>query len=159
MGWSSTAPFIRRWKMREIKFRAWHSKTKIMYCQLNAGEEGSKAEPDLCISFKGKVYAIGFSGDGMHEEKFLTDNMILMQYTGLKDKNKKEIYEGDIVKRYNRADNIHACLVVWNDGHLAYGLKSKSNNTQLLSDFYDQNGNELEIISNIHDNPELLKRP
>lgn len=71
------------------------------------------------------------------------------QYTGLTDKNGKKIFEGDIVKWYMNF------VVVWQRCH--YVLKKDVNNESLdyvLSCF---SGNELEVIGNIHDNPELLK--
>ena len=66
--------------------------------------------------------------------------MEIMQYTGLKDKNGKEIYEGDILEVYGGE-----CI--------NYLVES------LYSIFYDRINTELEyeIIGNIHENPELLK--
>lgn len=62
-----------------FKFRAWDKKDRIM---MRSHEHK--------VTFSGKL----FSNNGLD----VTDDYILMQYTGLKDKNGKEIYEGDIVK-------------------------------------------------------------
>jgi len=66
-------------KSREIKFRAWHEINKNMHPPSSMFE----------ITTNGQIYREGFN---------CTDDYILMQYTGLKDKNGKEIYEGDIYR-------------------------------------------------------------
>ena len=93
-----------------------------------------------------------FWNDGKLE--VTTDN--LMQYTGIKDKNGKEIYEGDIVKYLNRIGKIE-----WHEYQASFDLtyvkaieglpyikiRPISNNQWRI---------DLEIIGNIHENPELL---
>jgi len=118
--------------MREIKFRAWDKKEKKM------------GNPTLHF---GRPFTM--------EEFFraLKDigNCELMQYTGLKDKNGKEIYEGDIVK-FESNDCIDK--IMWSEKRLSFvfggmdlGLILHSRKNELLI-----------IIGNIYENPELLKR-
>ncbi len=75
-----------------------------------------------------------------------------MQYTGLKDKNGTEIYEGDVIK-VERDGIIYR--VEWIHG--GFGLEPRYN-----SPFYPRLGNvelreKIEVIGNIHENPEFLE--
>ena len=74
-----------------------------------------------------------------------------MQYTGLKDKNGKEIYEGDIVKCHDHPTDVDSATgeVYYQQG--AYRVKDT---ICALADFGTA---WTEIIGNIHETPELLK--
>lgn len=77
----------------------------------------------------------------------------LMQYTGLKDKNGKEIYEGDIVDFASRFDNSKRTgKVVYYAGDAAFLIEDGK---EIFFLFYD--ALEREVIGNIYENPELLK--
>lgn len=71
------------------------------------------------------------------------------QYTGLNNKNGKEIYEGDIVRTSVAKNDIG--LVEWHCERAAFVVHMKSSTQWYRLDKRDQ------IIGNIHDNPELLK--
>ena len=84
------------------------------------------------------------------------DNLIFQQFTGLLDKNGKEIYEGDIIKSSNQKwEVVYFCG--------AYYLKNKKDSAQLSHFEYDAEYcdtfrlKELKIIGNIFENPDLLK--
>ena len=90
----------------------------------------------------------------------LNEHLIVEQFTGLHDKNGKEIYEGDIL---NVGENL-VCEIVYVDKnvedygdeiHCAFHAKVYIHNKTIPLDSYLKNN--CEIIGNIHENPELLE--
>ena len=122
---------------REIKFRAW-DKYDMSYDVERSSDD-----------YHGCSYPYNFA-DYLED-----DDYQLMQYIGLKDKNNKEIYEGDIVKIDGFDDdelNEHF-LVKFENESARYILSGN----RLVYDFDNTYANECEIIGNIYDNPELLE--
>lgn len=132
--------------MRDIKFRCWDTENKEML---------DIQELDYRDSYNGQPMI----RTTMYSDYYDTEDMILMQYTGLKDKNGKEIYEDDIIycEKYIGGNWIEDCIekgyVNFNNGE--FGLYRKQGYYQSLYKFkeYDY---EFEVIGNMHDNPELL---
>ena len=127
--------------MRDIKFRIWDTENNEML---------KVQELDFEPTFYGGRIAIR---PDQYNDYFDTEDMILMQYTGLKDKNGKEIYEGDIV----RVEKIDFAYIYYDEDRMAWGIKPINEfyfDSPLLSENADL---ELEVIGNIYENPELLK--
>ena len=85
------------------------------------------------------------------------DEIVLMQSTGLKDKNDKEIFEGDILacETDNEVINLN---VFWDEEHALFMFESKKYNEQEpLAELVENNTYLFEIMGNIYENPELLE--
>jgi uncharacterized phage protein (TIGR01671 family) len=122
---------------REIKFRAWDIKHK-KFIDLNGFEVAFKN----CLNV-GSITQIFEQGKLI---SFNPDEIDLLQFTGLKDKNGKEIYEGDIIKWEWVSENIE--LVEFRDGAFCpFGWNHNA----------FQNLNLIEVIGNIYESPNLLK--
>jgi len=134
--------------MREIKFRAWDERyNKYFY-------HAERTYDNACGGY-GCIDSENF-GDVLDD----TEKYSVEQYTGLHDKNGKEIYEGDIVCT-PYIDCIFGDLVgkdidydfkfVVNFKDASFVLSNKDRGNIYINEF----GSNIEIIGNIHDNPEL----
>ncbi len=141
--------------MREIKFRAWDKKNKLMIMV------------DQILFSSNRLVFVWDNNMRIDNEAGLLidkDIGILMQYTGLKDKNGKEIYEGDILKYEKYNDNMiikpytKLVEVSFKDGRF-FGRcvkKAKWDKEDTFS-VITNDCNRFEVIGNIHKNPELKK--
>ena len=135
---------------REIKFRVWDTYNKEML---------DVQELDYADSYNGQPMI----RTTMYNDYFDTEEMILMQYTGLHDKNGKEIYEGDIVlykdweMAYEGGGNdsfINKGIVEYCEDNCCYNVTERQ--TVDITDVLYKDNEDLEVIGNIYDNPELL---
>ena len=128
---------------REIKFRAWDCK------------ENSYAKYGVKLKQDGSIVSDEY--DWVNEEWYSKvdeeHNFIIEQYTGLKDKNGKEIYEGDIIQCHLSpiSSTIFTGVVEFRPGCIMF--KNFSDSGAYAFNFL---GAIEAVIGNIHENPELL---
>ncbi|EOM1375617.1 YopX family protein, partial [Listeria monocytogenes] len=119
---------------------------------------------DLCFN---ETEAVGVSGCGNAKctlcvDWYNFDDVVLMQYTGLKDKNGKKIFEGDIVAFSEDDFHVFNSQVEYfsEDGYPAFDIKVPSTyyfDSNVFSEVSMSGLYEIEVIGNIHENPELLE--
>ncbi|PQF17855.1 YopX family protein [Enterococcus faecium] len=108
--------------------------------------------------FKGKTFGqemkYGQAGRLITRAEMAPDKYVLMQSTGLKDKNGVEIFEGDLVEHDDNLngdwETFEACEVVYDKDYAQFCFKWDAGN--FLTDYRNLN-----VIGNIYENPELLK--
>lgn len=116
--------------MRELKFRVYHPElSKLVYWRLEDGFD--------------------------YSDRYLTQyEYPIQQFTGLKDKNGREIYEGDLIqyKRNSSYDN-HVFEVKWSEDNLGWILQSKSGDV-LINEWTPEGNrfNFIEIVGNVFEN-------
>lgn len=129
--------------MREIRFRAWDKKRNHFHWGIS----------NVCLTLGGNLmWQFGYNAPTFLDAEE-SGQYILQQYTGLKDNNGKEIYEGDIIQ--TASEDI--LVVIWNKNFASFCLQKDG----WLNDHYF--GEAVEpmdcvVIGNIYENPELLEQ-
>lgn len=123
--------------MREIKVRAWYKPYKQM-CQVES------------LRFDGNgVYTAVLIEESFYDRRLVeADEIVIEQFTGLKDKNGAEIYEGDILID-DAGEPIEYWVVKFSDG----GFIGEC--TGVAEPLFELTN--LEVVGNIHKNPELVE--
>jgi uncharacterized phage protein (TIGR01671 family) len=133
---------------REIKFRAWDKDRKMM-----AYEIEQEYDTIAGIVFQGTEIEPGESSFASYLDD---DAYVVMQYTGLKDKNGKGIYEGDITNE----GVVEWCDCLAYDGrgakHSGFYFKDKYAGEYGELNYHKGFYEDIEVIGNVHENPELL---
>jgi uncharacterized phage protein (TIGR01671 family) len=129
--------------MREIKFRAWDTENEKMRIH------------DVVVCNGKQVIPVQTSGNDYWDATWEECENILMQSTGLKDKNGVEIYEGDIIVGqfgYKEVVKIQEFnFITREDSCAGYGFKLDSCNLDDIKKY-------VEVIGNIYETPELLDK-
>ena len=132
--------------MRELRFRVWIKDEKRYY---DESDEGSyMIVPNGNVTYTSEVYEE--NGEWCKDTTSATSDVIVEQYTGLKDKNGKEIYEGDIVD-YNDDGE---CIGVVEYDAPEFCLNADATNWARM---FLKGAPHQRVIGNIHENPELVE--
>ena len=134
--------------MREIKFRAWNKLSKRIAIVKHVIFDGSESGIEQAF--------VHYDNTPLNDDKWIPkDCLELMQYTGLKDKNGKEIYEGDIVKIWSARLGTSNYKIEYHAP--SFTLTVITNTRSFPMDIDWQFVQEIKVIGNIFENPELLK--
>jgi len=134
-------------KQREIKFRVWDKEKKGML----------KSTFLAVNNLDNVLYYDALAEEWVRIEN--PENLVLMQYTGLHDKNGREIYCGDIVKGYFNSDEVEDW--VWlglTKQEIKNGWRIFEIPLNIVDFARTPYPDKLEAISNVFENPELLKQ-
>lgn len=139
---------------RKIKFRVWDKSIKKMHMCGEDGHDSVLFDQDGTMQYYNLQNGEGSGEHGDYE---------LMQYTGLQDRNDKEIYRGDVLeltyvvtKGLTRQHRKFTTYVDWSDSILGFCLRNMDGTWNSEAHMYDFKANA-EVIGNIYDHPHLLK--
>jgi len=126
---------------REIKFRVW-KKTEMVFLNyvisLIKGTAKWVYRQPASLCFQSEL-----------QHCIDSDEFVVMQYTGLKDKNGKEIYEGDIIDCKEQEEGIPHRIALWRDEYACFQIGPWEKQ--------ELKGEVIEVIGNVFENPELLQ--
>lgn len=134
--------------MRDIKFRAWTG-TEMVILE-NSGLQHYDFEGSYSLGFTVDKYSYFWAHEQYETATKRCSGYPIMQCTGLTDKNGDWIYEGDIVKCSGKQRTIK-----WSNGKFWF-VAEIANSYEDISEMFGKYYNEVEVIGNIYQNPELI---
>lgn len=135
--------------MKELKFRIWIKDEKRYYDE--SDEESYMIVPNGNVTYTSEAYEE--YGVWFNDTTNATNGVIVEQYTGLKDKNGKEIYEGDIVTldgEWEVIKDTDCSVITFENGCFRVGDGYENEAGSYLSDW--------RVIGNVHENANLLEK-
>lgn len=124
------------------RFRAWDKEFKEM------------VQVDALVFGEQIIKATYKNGNVVKED---LKNYVLMQSTGLTDKNGKEIFEGDILSIETDEEKVKV-EVSWDNKHALFVIESKKyDERESLGELFEYNTYPFKIIGNVYENPELAE--
>ena len=135
--------------MREMLFKA---KTEMIVRTYNNGLDDGEWVKGYLRCDCGMWLIYQFEYDRADQVAYEVNPETICQYIGLTDKNGNKIWENDVVKCQDIIGKIR-----WNETHLAYTILANVEGSMQYYFIGERLSNEMEVISNIFDNPELLE--
>lgn len=148
-------------RMREIKFRAWVREEDNEYSHMVYSARSISTILSHILEV-GRQTGFSDCDSRPHPERY-----VLMQYTGYKDRNEREVYEGDIyaMEEYRHGEKtVTYWTVVWDETEYGFSLVANIEKSYMGEKYREDvylplraiDGNRMEYAGNIYENPELV---
>lgn len=126
--------------MKEYKFRAWHTGNIRGVC----APKPEMGKPEMCYPHPNwQANALQWKSEGQP--------VIVMQFTGVIDKNGADIYEGDVI-----SDHLGVGVIEYKDEYGAFRVNYKNSYAKWFIDYLSGERKTIKVIGNIYENPELM---